>query len=88
MQSSSCINVRDDDDDDDDDVMMMMMITAKLSRVVCGLEIATEALELEARRHVPLTVGVVEPEGDLELVVLLRHGYLVVLGPQTKVEDT
>jgi len=37
-----------------------------------------EALELEARRFVPVTMRVIKPEGDLELVVLLRHGHLVV----------
>ena len=35
----------------------------------------------------PVTVGVVEAEGDLELVVLLRHGHLVVRVLVTVVED-
>ena len=53
-------------------------ITAKLVRVATGVEGAAEALEPEAGGLVPVPVGVVEAEGDLEVVVLFRHGHLVV----------
>ena len=54
-------------------------VTAKLSRVVGGLESVGEALKLEARRPVPGAERFVEAEGDLELVALLRERYLVVV---------
>ena len=61
--------------------------TAKLNRVVGGLEGVAEALELEARRPVPLAEGLVEAEGDLKLVVLLRERYLVAGVHITVFED-
>ena len=51
--------------------------TAKLNRVVGGLEGVAEALKLEARRPVPLAEGLVEAEGDLEVVVLFGQRHLV-----------
>ena len=62
-------------------------ITAKLSRVVGGLESVAEALKLEARRLMPGAKGLVEAEGDLKLVVLLRERYLVAGVHITVVED-
>ena len=70
-----------------DTVLNRSELTAELSGVVGRLEGAAEALELEAGRLVPVTVGVVEAEGDLELVVLLRHGHFVVRVLVTVVED-
>ena len=61
---------------------MDRVFTAKLIRVRCRLEVVTEALEFEARRPVPVAIGLEEAEGDLELAVLLfgqRH--LIVLPP-------
>ena len=70
-----------------DTVLNRSELTAELSGVVGRLEGAAEALELEAGRLVPVTVGVVEAEGDLELVVLLRQGHLVVRVHIAVVED-
>ena len=70
-----------------DTVLNRTELTAELSGVVGRLEGAAEALELEAGRLVPVAVGVVEAEGDLELVVLLRHGHLVVRVLVTVVEE-
>ena len=70
-----------------DTVLNRSELTAELSGVVGRLEVAAEALELEAGRLVPVTVGVVEAEGDLELVVLLRQGHFVVRVLVTEVEE-
>ena len=58
-----------------------------MSRVVGGLESVAEALKLEARRLMPGAKGLVEAEGDLKLVVLLRERYLVAGVHITVFED-
>lgn len=61
--------------------------TAQLFRVASRLEGAAEALKLEARRLVPLAVGIVEAEGELELVLLLGEIHFVVGVHVTVLED-
>ena len=61
--------------------------TTKLSRVVGRHEDVAVTFKLEGRRFVPIAVNLVESEGDLELVVLLCHGHLVVVVHVAVVED-